>query len=203
MNLKAQRREFMQCPVCQHTSSRVLESRSADSGKSIRRRRECLNCKHRFTTYERIERVPVTVIKQDGKRESFERAKLLRGLVRACEKTGITAAELETMINHIEVEFQQRSLREVTSQEIGELALEQLKQMSEVAYIRFASVYRQFQGIRDFVDTLAQLKQNQSQTEAVPDQENTSSPVDAETLTASVHQDSATHSSCSTSLISS
>ncbi|MGC9527081.1 MAG: transcriptional regulator NrdR [Limnospira sp.] len=153
----------MQCPVCQHTSSRVLESRSAESGKSIRRRRECLKCKHRFTTYERIEFVPVTVIKRDGRRESFDRSKLLRGLVRACEKTGIAAADLESTIEDIEAELQQRSLREIPSQEIGELVLERLKSISEVAYIRFASVYRQFQGIRDFVETLADL--NSSGTE--------------------------------------
>ncbi|MGB3532038.1 MAG: transcriptional regulator NrdR [Microcoleaceae cyanobacterium] len=178
----------MQCPICQHTSSRVLESRSADSGKSIRRRRECLNCKHRFTTYERIERVPVTVIKRDGKRESFERAKLLRGLVRACEKTGITAAELETIINEIEIEFQQRSLREVSSQQIGEFALEQLKQISEVAYIRFASVYQQFQGIRDFVETLAQFKQNHPQLEETKEPHNISGTTETATMSTTVHQ---------------
>lgn len=193
----------MQCPICQHTSSRVLESRSADSGKSIRRRRECLNCKHRFTTYERIERIPVTVIKQDGKRESFERAKLLRGLVRACEKTGITAAELETIINDIEIEFQQRSLREVSSQEIGELALERLKQISEVAYIRFASVYRQFQGIRDFVDTLAQFKHNSHSPEKAQSPQASSGATETGTLSAPIHQDSASPSACSTSLMSS
>jgi transcriptional repressor NrdR len=153
----------MQCPVCQHTSSRVLESRSAESGKSIRRRRECLQCKHRFTTYERIEFVPVTVIKRDGRRESFDRSKLLRGLVRACEKTGIAAADLESTVEDIEAELQQRSLREIPSQEIGELVLDRLRSVSEVAYIRFASVYRQFQGIRDFVETLADL--NSSATE--------------------------------------
>jgi transcriptional repressor NrdR len=191
----------MQCPICQHTSSRVLESRSADSGKSIRRRRECLNCKHRFTTYERIERVPVTVIKRDGKRESFERAKLLRGLVRACEKTGITAAELETIINDIELEFQQRSLREVSSQQIGEFALERLKQVSEVAYIRFASVYRQFQGIRDFVDTLAQFKQNHSPTETAQNPPGMSGPMDSSDVHGTVHQGSASASGCSTSLM--
>jgi len=158
-----QRTSIMQCPVCQHTSSRVLESRSAESGQSIRRRRECLNCKHRFTTYERIEFVPVTVIKRDGRRESFDRSKLLRGLVRACEKTGIAAADLESTIEDIEAELQQRSLREVPSQEIGELVLERLKTISEVAYIRFASVYRQFQGIRDFVETLADLNSSGSE----------------------------------------
>jgi transcriptional repressor NrdR len=185
----------MQCPICQHTSSRVLESRSADSGKSIRRRRECLNCQHRFTTYERIERVPVTVIKRNGQRESFERAKLRRGLVRACEKTGITAAELESIIHDIEIEFQQRSLREVSSQQIGEFALERLKQISEVAYIRFASVYRQFQGIRDFVDTLAQFKQTHPQADDDNDDEETQTVSEG-----TEHQESANHNACTGSL---
>ncbi|WP_413166897.1 transcriptional regulator NrdR [Capilliphycus salinus ALCB114379] len=154
----------MQCPVCQHTSSRVLESRSAESGKSIRRRRECLNCQHRFTTYERIEYVPITVIKRDGKRESFDRSKLLRGLIRACEKTGIERSALEIVIDEIEAELQQRAVREVSSQEIGELVLEQLQSVSEVAYVRFASVYRKFQGIRDFVEALDHLKSYQKKT---------------------------------------
>ncbi len=150
----------MLCPICQHTNSRVLESRSAESGKSIRRRRECMNCQHRFTTYERIEFVTVTVIKRDGKKESFDKSKLLRGIIRSCEKTGIEASKLEAFVNEIEVELQGRSQREITSAEIGEIVLSKLSAISEVAYIRFASVYRKFQGIRDFVDTLNHL-QNQ------------------------------------------
>lgn len=148
----------MRCPYCQHTDSRVLESRSTESGQSVRRRRECLCCKHRFTTYERIEFVPVTVIKRDGKRESFDRSKLLRGIVRACEKTGILQRRLEALVDEIEAEVQQQFGREVTSNEIGELVLLYLRSESEVAYVRFASVYRQFQGIRDFVETLDHLK---------------------------------------------
>lgn len=168
----------MQCPICQHTSSRVLESRSAESVKSIRRRRECLNCKHRFTTYERIEFVPLTVIKRDGRSESFDSSKLLRGLIRACEKTGIPSTELETMIEEIEAELQQRSLREIPSQEISELVLDRLKSISEVAYIRFASVYREFQGITDFIHTLTELQStpsansessNQQRHNSIPD----------------------------------
>ncbi len=148
----------MRCSSCQHTNSRVLESRSAESGQSIRRRRECLNCQHRFTTYERIEFVPITVIKRDGKRESFDRSKLVRGLVRACEKTGLSSGQLETLAEEIEAGLQGRSLREVTSSDIGELVLLHLRPLSEVAYVRFASVYRQFRGIRDFVDTLNHLQ---------------------------------------------
>ncbi len=156
----------MRCPFCQHSDNRVLESRSAEAGQSVRRRRECLKCGRRFTTYERIEFVPITVIKRNGDRESFDRYKLLKGLALACEKTGVTSPQMERIVDEIESELQQRSLREVSSSEIGELALKQLQELSEVAYIRFASVYRKFQGIRDFVDTLNQL---QNLTESVSD----------------------------------
>lgn len=152
----------MQCPFCQHTDSRVLESRSAEIGRSVRRRRECLKCDRRFTTYERIEFVPIAVIKRDGQKESFDRSKLLRGIVRACEKTGVSARQIEALIDDIEAEFQQRVVREVSSAEIGESVLQSLKSFNEVAYVRFASVYRQFQGIRDFVDELDSL-QNDSE----------------------------------------
>ena len=147
----------MRCPFCQHTDNRVLESRSTDAGQGIRRRRECLDCQRRFTTYERIEFVPITVLKQNGERQSFDRSKLLWGIVRACQKTGIPAMRLEALVDEIESELQQRAVREVSSLEIGELVLQQLKALSEVAYVRFASVYRQFQSIRDFVDTLDDL----------------------------------------------
>ncbi|HBB32106.1 MAG TPA: transcriptional regulator NrdR [Cyanobacteria bacterium UBA8803] len=174
----------MQCPYCQYTDSRVLESRSTEAGQSVRRRRECLRCKHRFTTYERIEFVPVTVIKRDGKRESFDRSKLLRGIVRACEKTGIDQRRLEALVDEIEAEVQQRFGREITSNEIGELVLQYLRGESEVAYVRFASVYRQFQGIRDFVETLDHLKSNPELIE-IPPSEQTHS-VNSETWEKSV-----------------
>jgi len=148
----------MQCPYCQNTESRVLESRSTERRQSIRRRRECLNCKHRFTTYERIEFVPITVIKRDGNRESFDRSKLVRGIIRACEKTGISYQRIESLVDEIEVQLQQNFEREFTSNEIGELVLKYLRQENEVAYIRFASVYRKFQGIKDFVETLNHLQ---------------------------------------------
>jgi len=147
----------MQCPTCQHTDSRVLESRAADGGRSVRRRRECLNCDFRFTTYERVETVPITVIKRLGGRETFNRSKLLHGLFRACEKTGLEPAQLEAVVDDIELALQQCNGREVTSSEIGELVLQQLRDMSEVAYVRFASVYRQFQSVSDFVATLEGL----------------------------------------------
>jgi transcriptional repressor NrdR len=148
----------MRCPFCQFTDNRVLESRSAESGQSVRRRRECLQCNRRFTTYERIEFVPIIVIKRDGDRESFDRSKLLRGIIRACEKTGVSQLDLENLVDEIEAELQQRSVREVPSSEIGELVLQHLQNLNEVAYVRFASVYRKFQGIRDFADALTHLQ---------------------------------------------
>jgi transcriptional repressor NrdR len=116
-----------------------------------------LECSRRFTTYERIEYVPITVVKSSGDRESFDRTKILRGMVRACEKTGVSPDHLEALVDDIEAELQQRSRREIDSQEIGELVLKQLRTLNEVAYVRFASVYRQFQGIQDFADALTHL----------------------------------------------
>lgn len=148
----------MECPYCQYTDSRVLESRSTEGGHSIRRRRECLQCKHRFTTYERVEFTPVMVIKKDNQREYFDRAKLMRGIVHACQKTGLAQDTIETIVDEIEAQLHNRTPREVTATEIGELVLAQLRPISEVAYIRFASVYREFQGIRDFIDALDRLQ---------------------------------------------
>jgi transcriptional repressor NrdR len=152
----------MRCPFCQFPDNRVLESRSAESGQSVRRRRECLRCNRRFTTYERIEFVPITVIKRNGDRESFDRSKLLKGLVIACEKTGIAQTQLENIVEEIEAELQQQAVREVFSTEIGELALKHLQSLNEVAYIRFASVHQQFQGIKDFVEILNHLQSSPS-----------------------------------------
>ncbi|TVP67609.1 MAG: transcriptional regulator NrdR [Leptolyngbya sp. LCM1.Bin17] len=148
----------MHCPFCQHPNNRVLESRSAEAGRSIRRRRECLRCERRFTTYERIEYVPITVIKRNSDHELFERSKVLRGIVRACEKTPVTPQTIETVVDDIEAELQQRASREVNSAEIGEMVLAKLQTINEVAFVRFASVYRQFQGIRDFTDALSLLQ---------------------------------------------
>ncbi|MDJ0535723.1 MAG: transcriptional regulator NrdR [Xenococcaceae cyanobacterium MO_207.B15] len=150
----------MLCPNCQHKESRVLESRSTEAKQSIRRRRECLNCKYRFTTYERIEIVPVTIIKRDGSRESFDRSKLFRGIMRACEKTEVSHQTIESIVDEIENTIQQSITREFSSNEIGELVLKRLSRENEVAYVRFASVYRKFQGIKDFVETLNQLQNN-------------------------------------------
>lgn len=149
----------MRCPFCQHPDNRVLESRSAESGQSVRRRRECLQCNRRFTTYERIEFVPVTVIKRNDERESFDRSKLHKGIARACQKTGVEVAVIERIVDDIEAELQQRADREVNSEEIGQLVLQHLQSINEVAYVRFASVYRQFQGIRDFIEVLEDLRE--------------------------------------------
>ena len=153
----------MQCPSCQNTDSRVLESRAADAGKSVRRRRECLNCDFRFTTYERVETVPITVLKQNGTREIFARSKLVNGITRACEKTCVEALKVEAVVDEIEVQLQQRNVREIKTAVIGEMVLEQLREINEVAYIRFASVYRQFNGINDFIATLETFKSEKSQ----------------------------------------
>jgi len=152
----------MHCPFCQHPNNRVLESRSAEAGHSIRRRRECLRCGRRFTTYERIEYVPITVTKRDQSQELFDRSKVLRGISLACEKTDIPSKRMENIVDDIEADLQQRNSREVSSAEIGEMVLTRLKPLSEVAFIRFASVYRQFQGIRDFTETLNQLQKTPS-----------------------------------------
>ena len=148
----------MQCPSCQNTDSRVLESRSADSGKSVRRRRECLNCDFRFTTYERVETTPINVLKRSGAKELFNRSKIINGLNRACEKTLIHGSKIEFIVNEIELELHQGVCKEIKSIEIGEMVLTHLKDINEVAYIRFASVYRQFNGINDFMKTLEALK---------------------------------------------
>ena len=157
----------MQCPQCQNTDSRVLESRSADAGRSVRRRRECLNCDFRFTTYERVETVPITVLKRDGNREVFNRSKLLNGITRACEKTQIQSSKVKLIVDELENQLQQRNIREVNSSEIGEMVLDHLKGISEVAYVRFASVYRQFHGINDFVETLETFKAEQGELASV------------------------------------
>lgn len=154
----------MQCPFCNHDDSRVLESRSKEGGKIVRRRRECLSCQHRFTTYERIDFFPITILKRDGKKEAFDRTKLLRGLMRACEKTTMEPHWVEKLVDQIELDLQQRGIKEAHSNEIGELVLKYLRHLNEVAYVRFASVYRKFQGIKDFIETLEDL-QTQEQGE--------------------------------------
>ena len=142
----------MKCPYCGETDSKVIDSRPADDGERIRRRRECLSCEKRFTTYEIIETVPLMVIKKDKSREEFDRQKLLTGLMRACQKRPVSLQRLEKAVDDIE-----QSLLKVTSLQIGELAMYELKSIDEVAYVRFASVYRQFSDINTFMDELKDL----------------------------------------------
>ena len=147
----------MKCPFCNCEESKVIDSRPTDEGERIRRRRECISCQKRFTTYEIIESVPVIVVKKDKSREVFDRNKLFNGMLRACEKRPVGLEELERAVNEIESTLQNSLDREVTSVHIGELAMDKLKDLEEVAYVRFASVYRQFKDINTFMDELAKL----------------------------------------------
>ena len=147
----------MKCPFCSHLESKVVDSRPAEKGASIRRRRECLACHKRFTTYETMESLPLVVVKKDGSRQSFDRNKVLSGMIRACEKRPVPYSTLESMVNEIEQVLQNEMEREISSAEIGELVMERLKKVDEVAYVRFASVYRQFKDINTFMRELSKL----------------------------------------------
>ena len=147
----------MKCPFCGCEESKVIDSRPTDEGERIRRRRECISCQKRFTTYEIIESVPVIVVKKDKSREVFDRNKLFNGMLRACEKRPVSLEKIETAVNEIETTLQNSFDREVTSVYIGELAMDKLKDLDEVAYVRFASVYRQFKDINTFMDELHKL----------------------------------------------
>lgn len=147
----------MKCPYCAYEESKVIDSRSADDGERIRRRRECLKCGKRFTTHEIVETVPIMVIKRDRTREPFSREKLYSGLMKACEKRPISIQTIDNVISNIEANIQNSLDREVTSEKIGELAMEHLKEIDEVAYVRFASVYRQFKDINTFMQELNNL----------------------------------------------
>lgn len=147
----------MICPYCGDSETKVIDTRPADEGASIRRRRECTQCKNRFTTYEKIEEVPLVVVKKDTTRESFNRNKLLGGIIRACEKRPVSMEQVEQVADWIEKKLQNTMDREVSSQTIGELVMLKLKELDEVAYVRFASVYRQFKDINTFIDELTKL----------------------------------------------
>ncbi len=147
----------MKCPFCSYEESKVIDSRPTDEGERIRRRRECLSCGKRFTTYEIIESLPIIVIKKDKSRETFNRDKLLNGLLRACEKRPVSFDTIDNMISEIEAIIQNSLDREVSSEKIGELVMEKLKAIDEVAYVRFASVYRQFKDINTFMNELNKL----------------------------------------------
>lgn len=148
----------MKCPYCGYSESKVIDSRPTDEGERIRRRRECLNCAKRFTTYEVIETVPVVVVKKDKSREAFDRNKLLNGLLRACEKRPVPLETLERIVDEIETFLQNSLDREVPSTLIGTYAMDKLKKVDEVAYVRFASVYREFKDINTFMDELNKIK---------------------------------------------
>ena len=147
----------MRCPFCSHLESKVIDSRPAEEGASIRRRRECLACHKRFTTYETMECLPIMVVKKDGSRQSFDRNKVMAGLIRACEKRPVPYSVLENMVSEIEQVLQNKMEREVGSTEIGELVMERLKKIDDVSYVRFASVYRQFKDINTFIEELSKL----------------------------------------------
>ena len=148
----------MKCPYCGYSESKVIDSRPTDEGERIRRRRECLNCTKRFTTYEVIETVPVVVVKKDKSREAFDRNKLLNGLLRACEKRPVPLETLERIVDEIETLLQNSLDRQVPSTLIGTYAMDKLKKVDEVAYVRFASVYREFKDINTFMDELNKIK---------------------------------------------
>ena len=147
----------MRCPYCSYSESKVIDSRPAEEGTTIRRRREGLSCGTRFTTYEIMERLPLLVIKRDGSRQSFDRVKVINGMVKACEKRPVPVDQIERVADEIEQELQSSLEREVSSEQIGEMIMDRLRDMDQVAYVRFASVYRQFKDINTFLDELNKL----------------------------------------------
>ena len=147
----------MKCPFCGYTESKVIDSRPAEEGATIRRRRECLACSKRFTTYEIIERLPLVVVKRDGSRQSFDKVKLINGMVRACEKRPVALQTLEQIADEIEQELQSNLEREVSTVDVCEMVMKRLKSIDEVAYVRFASVYRSFKDINTFMEELSKL----------------------------------------------
>ncbi|MGN0718656.1 MAG: transcriptional regulator NrdR [Anaerovoracaceae bacterium] len=147
----------MKCPFCDNPDTRVIDSRPTEEGHAIRRRRGCDKCNKRFTTYEKVEETILMVVKKDGKREAFDRSKLLRGIARACEKRPVTMAAMEAMVDEIERILGSTMEKEVASERIGELVMDQLKKVDEVAYVRFASVYRQFTDVNTFVKEIEKL----------------------------------------------
>src|SRR5699024_5579937 len=147
----------MHCPKCHHNNSRVIDSRQTDDGRTIRRRRECENCGYRFTTFERIEESPLLVIKKNGAREEFNREKILRGIIRSAEKRPVSMEQMEQIVDHVERKLRELGENEVSSNKIGEFVMEELKDVDEIAYIRFASVYRQFKDMSVFLKELQDI----------------------------------------------
>ena len=147
----------MKCPFCLYDEDKVIDSRSSNEGKSVRRRRECIKCKKRFTTYEYVEEVPLMVIKKDGRREGFDRNKIISGILKACEKRPVSVEKVESLVDRVEKELQKSFDKEVKAQVVGELVMDYLHKVDEVAYVRFASVYRQFKDINHFMKELKDL----------------------------------------------
>ena len=147
----------MRCPFCEHDKDRVVDSRESRDGLSVRRRRECLKCTRRFTTYEHIDEIPYMVVKKGGQREPFDRNKLLRGIMKACEKRPVSPRQLEDLVDGIERTAQDSPSREITSMRVGELVMERLRQIDKVAYVRFASVYLDFKSVHEFMQEISQL----------------------------------------------
>lgn len=147
----------MKCPYCNFEESKVVDSRPTDEGYVIRRRRECISCKKRFTTYEKIEETPLIVVKKEGTRETYNRSKLMNGIIRACEKRPVSVEQIDEVIDSIERVLHNSMEKEISTKYIGELLMEKLKELDEVAYVRFASVYRQFKDINTFVDELTKM----------------------------------------------
>lgn len=147
----------MKCPSCQNSNTRVLDSRPVDDGRSIRRRRECERCAFRFTTFEKVEEIPLIVVKKEGTREEFSRDKILRGLIKACEKRPVALKQLEDITAEVEKELRSQGVSEINSESVGEMVMDRLALVDEVAYVRFASVYRQFKDINVFIEELKEL----------------------------------------------
>jgi transcriptional repressor NrdR len=147
----------MNCPFCNFSETKVIDSRPTEEGQAIRRRRECLQCGKRFTTYEKIEKIPLIVVKKDGNRQPYDRNKILNGILKACEKRPVSLNEIEEIVNEIEKELYNSMEKEITSQKIGQMVMERLKKVDEVSYVRFASVYRQFKDINTFMEELNKL----------------------------------------------
>lgn len=156
------RRGIMRCPFCNYAESKVLDSRATEEGSSIRRRRECVQCLKRFTTYEVLEALPLVVIKKDGRRAIFDRNKIINGLLKACEKRPVSVKRIEEVAISIEKEIRNTMEREIASEKIGEMAMRELKDLDQVAYVRFASVYRQFADIENFMQELESLMKNRT-----------------------------------------
>lgn len=155
----------MKCPFCGHPDNRVVDSRDVRSGSEVRRRRECSECSKRFTTYERVDELPTTVVKRDGRRESFDREKLLTGLLRACEKRPVPRRDLVIIVDAVESKLASRDVREMSTEEIGNMVIGELRRLDQVAYVRFASVYRRFEDVNQFMDELRNLLIKEQKTD--------------------------------------